>query len=64
MFSSELAAFTTQRRKEGEKQAKGSWCIFLMCFTSYTVPPDDPRELNLNQAPVDTALHYSTSAYS
>lgn len=51
--------------KSKKKESKRYFMLFfLICFTSRTVPPADLRELNLNQAPVDTALHYSRSAYS
>lgn len=50
--------------KRGKKPTKK---YFVQSFLSVLHQPhcsDDLRELNLNQAPVDTALHYSTTAYS
>lgn len=62
--------FGSAKRKKVKK--KNSLYIFFLieCITEClsvlrqpSLRSDDLRELSLNQAPVDTALHYSTTAY-
>lgn len=64
--------FGSAKRKKVKKTQHSLYIFFdqvhyiRVCLSVLRQPSlrsDDLRELSLNQAPVDTALHYSTTAY-
>lgn len=67
-----ISFFGSAKRKKAKKQNKTAYTFFfdrvhyrvcLSVLRQLSLRSDDLRELSLNQAPVDTALHYSTTAY-